>query len=73
MLQVSSLHYSDCVIKREHEKCMERMAEDDPENDLEFSRFCICVYVPECLCACVYVYLFGVFTVCLGFSSCGFL
>ncbi|XP_064865259.1 pituitary adenylate cyclase-activating polypeptide type I receptor [Oncorhynchus nerka] len=33
---VSSLHHSDCVIKREHEKCMERMAEDDPENDLEF-------------------------------------
>ncbi|XP_023859586.1 LOW QUALITY PROTEIN: pituitary adenylate cyclase-activating polypeptide type I receptor-like [Salvelinus sp. IW2-2015] len=35
-VSVSSLHHSDCVIKREHEKCMERMAEDDPENDLEF-------------------------------------
>ncbi|KAG9330041.1 hypothetical protein JZ751_027456 [Albula glossodonta] len=28
---------SDCVIKREQEKCLEKMAEDDPANDPEFA------------------------------------
>ncbi|KAL1022734.1 hypothetical protein UPYG_G00031630 [Umbra pygmaea] len=33
---VSSLHPSDCVIQREHQKCKEKMVEDDTENYLEY-------------------------------------
>lgn len=40
VFQVSSQEVpTNCVIKREQEKCMEMMASDDPGNDPEFGRF----------------------------------
>ena len=40
VFQVSSQQVSsNCVIKREEEKCMEMIASDDPGNDPEFGRF----------------------------------
>lgn len=40
---------TNCVIKREQEKCMEMIESDDPGNDPEYGRFffffaCVCLF-----------------------------